>query len=60
MFNGNAIMNSPLLTVRSLGVGFGQSETVLRNVGFDLARGEILGLVGESGSGKSGSCNFEE
>lgn len=38
--------------VRGLRVSYGAFEAV-KGVGFDLRRGEILGLVGESGSGKS-------
>ncbi|MEX2144944.1 MAG: ABC transporter ATP-binding protein [Candidatus Spechtbacterales bacterium] len=41
-----------LLKVRGLTVAFGE-KTVLKDVSFNLERGEILGLVGESGSGKS-------
>jgi oligopeptide/dipeptide ABC transporter ATP-binding protein len=45
-----------LLEIRNLSVEFPGAPTPLvavREVGFGLARGEVLGLVGESGSGKS-------
>lgn len=46
----------PLLCVESFSVGFEQGQSVvpvLRNVSFEVRRGEIFALVGESGCGKS-------
>ncbi|MBS5450613.1 MAG: ABC transporter ATP-binding protein [Coriobacteriia bacterium] len=48
--------DGPLLRVRDLGVRISSkkgSYRVVDGVGFDVARGEILGIVGESGCGKS-------
>lgn len=44
-------MSEPLLKVR-LGARYGKTE-VLKDVHFDLAQGEALGLIGTSGAGKS-------
>jgi len=41
-----------LLAVRGLTIAFGEFP-VVRDVSFDLAPGEVLGIVGESGCGKS-------
>lgn len=42
----------PLLTARGITKAFGP-VTVLRDVGFDLRRGEVHSLMGENGAGKS-------
>jgi len=45
-----------VLSVRNLRIGYGSvgdELTVVENVDFDIAPGEIVGLVGESGSGKT-------
>lgn len=49
-------MTAPLLRVEGLGVTVQSNDSsysLLENVGFDIARGDALGVVGESGAGKS-------
>lgn len=46
-------LNSYYTEGRSLFGGMEQRRQVLRDVSFDIHRGEIVGLVGESGSGKT-------
>ncbi len=49
------LKTSPLLEVRDLSVAFGATRAV-KQVSFNLHRGETLALVGESGCGKSVSA----
>ena len=53
-------MAEPVLGIRDLAVEF-KTDTglthALRNVGFDVPRGEVTAIVGESGSGKSVTAN---
>ncbi len=41
-----------LISIRDVGVAFGAVQA-LKNVSFDLRRGEILGLIGPNGAGKT-------
>lgn len=45
-------MTAPLLQIEDLAIAY-QGKRVVHDIGFSLARGEMLALVGESGSGKS-------
>jgi microcin C transport system ATP-binding protein len=52
-------MAAPLVDVRDLSVSFASGPTTVeavKNVSFNIAKGEIVALVGESGSGKTVSA----
>ena len=49
-------MSDVTLSVRGLESGFsmgGSTVMVVRDVNFDVRRGEMVGIIGESGSGKT-------
>ena len=45
-------MKAPLITVDNLCMNF-DSTRVLKNISFEIAEGEILGIIGRSGAGKT-------
>ena len=50
-------MTNSLLEVKNVSKSFGENA-VLKDVNFNLQKGEILGLVGENGAGKSTLMNI--
>ena len=49
-------MSEPVLSIRNLSIDYVGAKTdfhAVKNVSFDIARGEFFGLAGESGCGKS-------
>ena len=52
--NKSAAIDMPLVSVEGLTLAVGQGgREIVRNVSFDIAPGEMVGIVGESGSGKT-------
>lgn len=46
-----------ILTVKDLGISFG-SNHVLKEINFELGRGEVLGVIGPNGAGKTVMLNI--
>jgi manganese/iron transport system ATP-binding protein/manganese transport system ATP-binding protein/manganese/zinc/iron transport system ATP- binding protein len=44
--------SAPYITARHLDIGYA-SDTIVKDINFDLGRGEALALIGTNGSGKS-------
>ena len=43
----------PLISVENVTAGYGKSIDILKNINFEIHRGQTVAVVGESGSGKS-------
>src|SRR5260370_38711128 len=50
--NSSAMQPEAMISLRNLRVSYGERE-ILHGIGFDVMRGETLGILGGSGSGKS-------
>lgn len=48
-----AAMRAPLRRLRNNGVGDGETLWALRDVNFEVAHGEVMGIIGRNGAGKS-------
>ncbi|RKY16087.1 MAG: ABC transporter ATP-binding protein, partial [Planctomycetota bacterium] len=46
------------ITFESVTFGYGDERAVLRDIGLDIAAGELLAVVGPSGAGKTTFCNL--
>lgn len=49
--------NAPVYSLRDVALSYGEDNPVLKNVSFDVPRGEIVAVIGLSGEGKSTLLN---
>ncbi len=52
-------MNEPIISIKNLSKNYGSFEAV-RNISFEVFRGEIFGLLGQNGAGKSTTLEIIE
>ncbi len=51
--NDKKVSDETLLEVRNLSFRYDESRTIIKNVSFEIKKGEMISLVGKNGAGKS-------